>query len=559
MDRMGTLKTIPVTDELFPLLGKVYAQAWRGANSSFSTPAHLKKQTAEKKAERFKKQYKREKNLNFYLIDLDDEPIGMYSISRYPDGSGELRQLYLLPAYGGKGYGMEVLLQILWENRELEKLFLWVLGPNERAIRFYSKCGFVATGEKQEVDSSIDLFEYKMVLEGPLDVKAAVIRSLLRKSRKEHEAVLPSMLSQREPLSDEKAEKAVPFADKELEEKIADWLKTLCLSDGIPGEEDAPCAAAAGILRNYTEDIEINTGRSVIARVQKAPAGAPEVLLDAHIDEIGIMVKNVDENGFVHAVRNGGIDARLLAGQEVVIHGARRLSGVVVPPSDPEKLVDVNDVVIDTGYGKDELETLVSPGDMVTSRGVFLRLSDGKISCKALDDRSCMAAILTALELTHGETLPCGVTVLFSSQEEIGGHGAATSSFAVCPDQALVSDVSFAWTPDADRNECGLMDKGGMIGFAPILDKEMTARLKTLAAEKNIPFQYEVMSGSTGTNADNIFRSGKGVRTAMISLPQKYMHTPVEIVSIADILSVGRLMAEYLRHPVMEHGEEEKA
>ena len=255
MDRMGTLKTIPVTDELFPLLGKVYAQAWRGANSSFSTPAHLKKQTAEKKAERFKKQYKREKNLNFYLIDLDDEPIGMYSISRYPDGSGELRKLYLLPAYCGKGYGMEVLLQILWENRELEKLFLWVLGPNERAIRFYSKCGFVATGEKQEVDSSIDLFEYKMVLEGPLDVKAAVIRSLLRKSRKEHEAVLPSMLSQREPLSDEKAEKAVPFADKELEEKIADWLKTLCLSDGIPGEEDAPCAAAAGILRNYTEDI----------------------------------------------------------------------------------------------------------------------------------------------------------------------------------------------------------------------------------------------------------------------------------------------------------------
>ena len=89
-----------------------------------------------------------------------------------------------------------------------------------------------------------------------------------------------------------------------------------------------------------------------------------------------------------------------------------------------------------------------------------------------------------------------------------------------------------------------------MIGIAPVLDHEMTNRLKDLASAKGIPFQYEVMNGSTGTNADEIFRSGKGVRTALISLPQKYMHTPIEVVSIEDILSVGRLMAEYLRSPI---------
>lgn len=557
---MNELKFVPVTDSMFPLLGKIYAQAWKGANSFFSTPEHLKKQTAEKKAERFKKQQKREKNLCFYLIYLGNDPIGMYSMTRYPDSTGEIRKLYLLPAYCGKGYGMETLLHILWENRELEQIFLWVLQRNERAVRFFAKCGFTATGDKEEIAPEIDLAAYKMVLDGPLDVKAAVIRSLLRDSRQVHEQLVPDMLTVRAPQEPEPPTQPLPepaVPSDATDELIAGWLQKLCTAVGIPGEEDAACAVAAGILREYTADVSLDQNHNVIARVRKALPGQPEILLDAHIDEIGMLVTHLEEDGFVRVTRDGGIDPRLLAGQEVLLHGTRTIPGVVAvqpphltTPEERTKLPDVTDILIDTGYPKDELAQILAPGDSATLRSRFTRMQNHQVSSKALDDRACAAAILYALELTRNEQLPCGVTVVFSAQEEIGGTGAATAAFKLQPDQALVSDVSFAWTPDADRNQCGILGQGAMIGVSPILNKEMTAALRRMAASHGIPHQLEVMGGSTGTNADAIFKSGGGVKTALISLPQKYMHTPIEVVSLQDIASVGRLMAEYLRAPV---------
>ena len=452
---------------------------------------------------------------------------------------------------------MEVLLHILWENRERERMFLWVLGPNERALRFFAKCGFVTTGEQQEVAPEIGLIEYKMLLEGPLDVKAAVIRSLLRNERKAHESLLNDMLAHNRPQPPEQTLPVAASAEVTLAETdrlIAGWLKTLCTADGIAGEEDDVSAAAAGLLREYTDEVSVDRCRNVIARLQKAKPGQPEILLDAHLDEVGMLVKKIEDNGFVRATRAGGIDSRQLACQEVVLHGTRRIRGIVMLPAESGKVPDANDLLIDTGYTKEQLEEILSPGDMITAAGRFIRLAGYQLSSKALDDRSCAAAILYALELTRGEELPCGVTVLFSAQEEIGGHGAAAAAYMLHPDQALVSDVSFAWTPDADRNECGLLGKGGMIGIAPVLDRQMTDRLRTLAAGKGIPFQLEVMGGSTGTNADRIFSTGGGIPTALISLPEKYMHAPVEVVSTQDIAAVGRLMAEYLRQPVEKAG-----
>lgn len=560
---MSELKFVPVTDGMFQQLGKVYAQAWKGANSFFSTPEHLKKQTPEKKADRFKKQQKREKNLCFYLIYLGDEAIGMYSMTTYPNNTGEIRKMYFLPAYCGKGYGMETLLHILGENRELDQIFLWVLERNERAVRFYAKCGFEATGDTEEVAPEIELKAYKMVLTGPLDVKAAVIRSLLRTRRQAYDQLVPEVLTVKAPQPErtapaEKTKEKQPIQPSdETDTLIGGWLQKLCTAVGVPGEEDAACAVAAGILREYTGDVVIDQNHNVIARVRKALPGQPEILLDAHIDEIGMLVTHLETDGFVRVTKDGGIDPRLLAGQEVLLHGTRTIPGVVAvqpphltTPEDRDKVPDVTEIWIDTGFPKEELEQILAPGDGVTIRSRFTRMLNHQVSSKALDDRSCAAAILYALELTREEELPCGVTVVFSSQEEIGGYGAATAAYKLQPDQALVSDVSFAWTPDADRNECGLLGKGAMIGVAPILDKEMTQTLRSLAAARDIPHQLEVMGGRTGTNADAIFKSGGGIRTALISLPQKYMHTPIEIVSIEDIVSVGRLMAEYLRAPV---------
>jgi endoglucanase len=566
---MNELKFVPVTDGMFPLLGKVYAQAWKGANSFFSTPEHLKKQTPEKKAERFRKQQKREKNLRFYLIYLGEDPIGMYSMTCYPNGTGEIRKLYLLPAYCGKGYGVETLLHILDENKDLQQIFLWVLERNERAVRFYSKCGFISTGDTEEVAPEIELKAYKMVLDAPLAEKAAAIRPLLRARRQatdevadmlhvkaaEPEETIPEAPAQ--PQSAPEPKPAVEISDKD-DLLLIGWLHKLCTAVGIAGEEDAACAVAAELLRSYTDDVRIDQNHNVIARLCAAEPGQPEILLDAHIDEIGMLVTHLEADGFVRVTNDGGIDKRLLAGQEVLLHGSVTIPGVVAvqPPhltneEERRKVSDVTDILIDTGYPKEELEKILTPGDGVTIRSRFTQLLNRQVSSKALDDRSCAVAILYALELTKGEKLPCGVTVVFSAQEEIGGHGAMTAAFAVQPDQALVSDVSFAYTPDADRNECGDLGKGVMVGVAPILDKKMTEKLRRLAEQQQIPYQLEVMGGRTGTNADSIFKSGKGVRTALLSLPQKYMHTPIEVVSLADIVTVGQLMAAYLREPAV--------
>lgn len=549
MNETVNLRYEPVGEKDFPLLGKIYAEAWKGANSAFAAPSHRKKQTAEKSAERFKKQFKREKNLRFFLIFRGKEPIGMYATSVYPDRTGELRKLYLLPAYCGKGYGMEVLLHILWENRELESLFLWVLGANERAFRFFQKCGFAATGDEQEVAPETDLSEYKMVLNGPLDVKAAVIRTLLRESRGAHASALQNLLSQpaAEPAAPETP--PAPPLPSGAADRMAGWLSALCGAGGVAGDEGEVSKVLCRILSDYTADIETDSFHNVIARIRRPRENEPHILLDAHIDEIGMLVQKIEKGGFVRCVRDGGIDPRLIAGQEVTLRGAREIPGVVVPPAGG-KLPASDGVLVDTGLSEEELKGILTPGDMAVFRGPFTQLGDRRFTAKALDDRSCAAAILYALELTKGEELPCGVSVLFSSQEEIGGHGAKVAAERLRPDQAIASDVSFALTPDADPDECGKMGDGAMIGVAPVLDKPMTRALQALAAEAGIPYQLELMGGRTGTNADAIFCTGEGVRTALISLPQKYMHSPIEIVDAGDIAAVGRLMAEYLRHPL---------
>ena len=555
MNETVNLRYEPVGEGQFPLLGKVYAEAWKGSSSAFAPSAYRKKQTAEKAAERFKKQAKREKNLRFFLICRGKEPIGMYATSLYPDRTGELRKLYLLPAYCGRGYGMEVLLHILWENRELDELFLWVPGANERAFRFYQKCGFAATGDEQEVAPEIGLSKYKMVLKAPLDVRAAVIRILLRESREAHASALQGLLAGPQPEEAEKPAPA-PTLSGETADLFAGWLAALCGAGGVAGDEGNVAKALSRILSRYTSDIEIDPFQNVIARIRRPGENEPHILLDAHIDEIGMLVQKTLKNGFVRCVRDGGIDPRLTAGQEVTLHGARDIPGVVVPPADG-KLPASDGVLIDTGLSEEELKETLTPGDMVTFRGPFTRLGERRFTAKALDDRSCAAAILYALELTKGEELPCGVSVLFSSQEEIGGHGAKVAAERLRPDQAIASDVSFALTPDADPDECGKMGDGAMIGVAPVLDRPMTEALKALAGEKGIPYQLELMGGRTGTNADAIFCTGGGVRTALISLPQKYMHSPIEIVDAGDIAAVGRLMAEYLRHPLPAARKEE--
>lgn len=341
--------------------------------------------------------------------------------------------------------------------------------------------------------------------------------------------------------------------------EIKNLLKQLSQVPGVAGEEQAAVEFTTGLLKKYTEDVTINPLGSVIARVKAPQPGAPMILLDAHIDQIGLIVTHIEENGFLRVGNCGGIDRRLLLAQKVTVFGKRQVTGIIAskPPhlqtgDEAKKVPAIDEIFIDTGFSSEELKGMVFPGDKVRIEGEFLELKHDRVAAPALDDRAGVVAILLALDNLKEKQYPAGVTVVFSTQEETGSAGAATSAFAIDADMAIAVDVSFAHTSDAPEHKCGKMGKGVMIGIAPVLDKQISNRLTEIAKKQEIPYQIEVMSGSTGTNADKISLSGSGVRSGILSIPQKYMHTPVEVVQMDDIQSTARLLAEF----VLKAGEE---
>lgn len=331
---------------------------------------------------------------------------------------------------------------------------------------------------------------------------------------------------------------------------ITGTLRKLCEAHGVSGAEDNACAAAAELLREYAPDAQIDSFGNVTAFIGDRNNGKKTLLLEAHIDEIGFIVTYIDDKGFIKVGECGGTDRRLYAAQTVTIHSKAPLRGVIatLPPhvsSDAKTAMKADEIVIDTGYTKDELEKMVNLGDRVTIDGKFSVLSGTRVTGKAIDDRGGVAAALYALDLLKGKETDYNIAVLFASQEETGSRGAKIGAFNADADVALATDVSFAYTPGAKKEKCGIMGKGAMIGVAPVLSGEVTAELKRIAAEKDIPVQFEVMGGDTGTDADEISVTKSGVKTGLISIPLKYMHTPVEVVDTEDICAVGRLMAEF--------------
>ena len=192
---------------------------------------------------------------------------------------------------------------------------------------------------------------------------------------------------------------------------------------------------------------------------------------------------------------------------------------------------------------KEDAEKVISVGDRASFRNSFSVLNENVISSPYVDDRGGIAVLLKALEYTKTEN---EITLVCSAQEETGGAGATCATFNVDADLSLSVDVSFATTPDSNEKECGKMNGGAMIGYSPILCREYSDLLVDIAKEKNIPYQKEIMNGRTGTNADHITISKGGVPSALVSLPQRYMHTPVEVADIRDIENCAKLIAEFL-------------
>jgi len=327
-------------------------------------------------------------------------------------------------------------------------------------------------------------------------------------------------------------------------------LLALCAAEGVTGHEAAAAEVAARLLARHCGDVHTDALGSVVGT---RPGKGPRLLLDAHLDQIGMAVTAIEEGGFVRVTACGGMDIRVLAGQEVTIHGKEALYGVVpaAPPhlaQGEDKAPEWKDVLIDTGLPKETLETLVPLGTRVSLRMPPARLLGERVTAPALDDRAGVAAILRCLELLEGEET-CPLAVLFSAQEEsFGQAGAKTAGFSSQAERAIVVDVSFAMAPGLEPQEAqGRLGGGVMVGVSPALDGPMSEDLRRLAEERGISHTVEVMGGRTGTNADSLHAVAGGIPCALLSIPLRNMHTAAEVADMRDIEATARLMAEYIR------------
>ena len=332
-------------------------------------------------------------------------------------------------------------------------------------------------------------------------------------------------------------------------EEIRQLLLELSACTGVSGDEGGIAKKIEELLRPAADCRRTPLG-NVIA-VQNA--GAPKKLMTAaHMDEVGFLVTHIEEDGFLRVNQVGGVDRKLYASSCVTVHTASGpLSGVIssVPPhlrKEEKELPASDEVAVDLGLSGERARELVCPGDRVTIDCEPAVLLDGSVSAKALDDRACCAAVILAAEELAGKDLPLELSYVFTTMEEVGSQGAVTAAGEIAPDYAVALDVSFAVTPDVPARNCGKMGGGVMLGIAPILDNGETDRVRRVAKEQELPLQFEVMGGSTGTDADCIEASGSGVRTVLFSIPQKYMHTPVETVAPEDVKATAELLCAYI-------------
>lgn len=272
------------------------------------------------------------------------------------------------------------------------------------------------------------------------------------------------------------------------------------------------------------------------------------IMLEAHMDEVAMIVTEVFDDGFLSVAPVGSIDARLLPAQPVKIYGKQTVSGTFtsVPPhiKNEDSVPSFDTCKIDTGDMA--IGEKVSQGDLVLFDAPAIELKNNRISSKALDNRAGMAAVIMAAKKIATQNPKSKVVLLFPTGEELGLRGARVSAYDIPADECIVVDVSFGDCMEVPASKTAKLGSGAMIGISPVLDKNIYNKLKLLAKENDIPFTLEVMGGATSTDADVITLTRSGIPSGLISIPLRNMHTPAEVVDINDVKAVANLIAAYV-------------
>ncbi len=334
--------------------------------------------------------------------------------------------------------------------------------------------------------------------------------------------------------------------------RMKEILKNLCDISAVSGDERYAVRLLEE-LRPLCDGVTQLPGGSIIALKRCGKANAKKIMLDAHLDQIGLMVTKIDDNGFVHFCNHAGVDPKTLLASEVIILGKREVLGVISakPPhllsaEEREKPAKIDDMTIDVGLSAQQARELIRVGDKIALGCNAGEMLNHCITGRSLDNRAGCAVLISVLEQLQNTELAADVYIVLSSGEEFGGYGAVAAALEVEPDEAVVLDVSHADMPAARSEDCGELGKGVMIGISPVLDKRLTDRLFDLARNNGISYQHEAMGSCTYTNSDGIVPLCGGIPTGLLSIPLRYMHTPHEVVSLEDMLSVRALLLAYL-------------
>ncbi|MBS7297692.1 MAG: M42 family metallopeptidase [Eubacteriales bacterium] len=332
---------------------------------------------------------------------------------------------------------------------------------------------------------------------------------------------------------------------------MKELIRKLSELRGISGSEYRISDEIINQFKAVSDEVYKDNLGNVIAVKKCKKGNAPRIMIEAHMDEIGLMVRDIDENGFIGFVNIGGVDGRILPGGEVIIHGLRDVKGVIgaKPPhlqtaDEAKTALKMSDMVIDTGLTSEQIREIVSVGDTITVKGDFRELLSDNVTGKSLDDRAGIAALIKTFEMISGKELNADIYAVAAVCEEVGGRGAAVAGYSIKPDIAIAIDVTHGVTPDNSKNGFEL-GSGVAIAKGPNLHPLVVDRLLGIAKEKDIKYTIEVEGGDTGTDAWILQVVDEGIPTALLSIPLRYMHTTVETLNIKDAEAISKLLAEF--------------
>ncbi len=335
---------------------------------------------------------------------------------------------------------------------------------------------------------------------------------------------------------------------------MKELIKTLSDMRGISGFEYRLSDEVLSLVKPYCDDAYTDALGNVIAVKRCGKENASKLMIEAHMDEIGLMVTKIDDGGFLVFSNVGGVDPRILPASEVVVHGKKDLCGVigVKPPhlqtkDESKKSIKSEDMAIDIGMSKQQAQDLVSVGDSITLSQTFTSLSEDIICGKTMDDRAGVAVLIKVLENLQKSVLDVDVYAVIAVQEEVGLRGSGTAVYEIMPDMAIAIDVCHGITPDNSKDAFELSE-GAVISVGPNIHPKLVRRLFDVASNYNIKTDVDADGGNTGTDAWKIQVTRGGIPTALISIPLRYMHTGVETLSLSDVKAATDLLTFFIQN-----------